>query len=738
MRDTTRSETRLFVGLALLAVVLISRGSQATHGDAPYHLAISASIVHDADLDLDNQFAADGSYVFRRDLTTGFARAGRDGHRYPSEGIGLGVVLAPVFAAAEGVASILPASFLDAVRWNRERCTRDLISVVLGLWFAWTAVLAFRIDGAVRPAGRRRLLAVVLAFVTLPLFGASILALTEVPAAWLTLWFVWRQLRPNRAGAGVRLADIWPLAVLPWLHWRYLVIAIAGVVWLATRRARGARRQAPAALALKVATPVLASCALLVAANWWMFGSLLPPAGVAAPPSSPIWRTLGGVIGQALNPDFGLLAVAPLWLVALAGASRLRAAARDYRRFALTVAGGLAVVAAATASWREPGPAALAVAPSLPLLVPFVAEGLDAVRGAGRWFVVATAAWALLVTGLTIDRPARSWTEPGTGVARLPLAGVEWVAAFRSPRRRLERAGVTVDDATFVERASAGDVEAARLFLGAGESPDVALQAAARAGQMAVVDVLLAAYDVPDATWARARLSAELEGHSDVAERLESAGADWDATDTLGRTALMGAAETGNAAELDALLARGADVNHAGRTGRTALFLAIERGRSAIVSRLIAAGAGVDTRDHDGWTPLLSAARAGDVAIVRVLLDAGADANATSRLGWTALMIAAQDGRPDVARALVAAGADVNVTTRAGLNALVRAVQEQHGDVVQVLIAAGADPTISAGGLDARGWARVGGHPELFDAGGRGGAPPDTDGSRNSGPGAGR
>ena len=85
----SKREWPIFVGLVRLAAVIVSRGSQAMTADAAQYLAVSHSIAHDFDLDLDlrNQYSPDGGYLFRDAAAGPFARSGRAGRLYPSDGL---------------------------------------------------------------------------------------------------------------------------------------------------------------------------------------------------------------------------------------------------------------------------------------------------------------------------------------------------------------------------------------------------------------------------------------------------------------------------------------------------------------------------------------------------------------------------------------------------------------------------------------------------------------------------
>ena len=155
-----------------------------------------------------------------------------------------------------------------------------------------------------------------------------------------------------------------------------------------------------------------------------------------------------------------------------------------------------------------------------------------------------------------------------------------------------------------------------------------------------------------------------------------------------GDTALHLAARAGNAAVVRLLLYRGARVNArrkyevlvllsdlypAGATfffrawldrmvwapvknGGTALHLAAQYGHTDVVRVLLEHGARVDMRDPSGWRPLHWAAYTGRTAIARLLITARADVNAKTYDGRTPLRLAIQKKRHDVARLLIGHG----------------------------------------------------------------------------------
>lgn len=699
----SKREWQIFVGLVLLATVIVSRGSHAMQGDAPYYLAVSHSIAHDFDLDLRNQYRPNGDYLFQESVGGELARFGSEGRLYPSNGIGFSAAMVPVFLAAETLATLIPQSVLESARWNRERCARDLISFVLSLLFAWVAILTLRVAKVVCGRDTGIDVPVVLAFVTPPMLFMSILAFTEVPAAFLCIWFLIEQMRPTRR----MWITVLPLALLPWLHMRYIVVSVAGLVWVLNGYGRRDRGLRPVTSALVLP---LASLALLAGSTWWMFGTVVPqrpPDGIWG--MSAFW--LSGVPGLLLDRDFGLLWVAPFWALALVGVPRLRRSRPDHVRFGVRVFLGTWLLAGLFEGPRGFGPPGRALVPVLPALVPLWSEGFSILsENRWRWLMYASVGWALWVSVALVERPARMWAESGAGIARIPLAAVEQASRIYSAAGRLERMGIDLDEKTFVNSVRDGNLRVVELFLKAGFAPEPGLVAAVQGGHAGVLELLLSKSARPGLDAGRALAWAKTRGSETLTRMLTSAGADLDSKDATGETALIASVRHRRAEELGLLIRSGADVNATTTTGQTALTVAIAKGNRTAVRQLIAAGANVNSRDADGWTPIIAAARKADLAVVRALIGAGADVNATSRLGWTALMWAAYDGQLEIVDDLLAAGADMNVASKAGQTALIRAAEQGHLDIVRTLIRAGADPRTRVDGADASAWADRNGH----------------------------
>jgi ankyrin repeat protein len=241
--------------------------------------------------------------------------------------------------------------------------------------------------------------------------------------------------------------------------------------------------------------------------------------------------------------------------------------------------------------------------------------------------------------------------------------------------------------------------------------------AAARSGDLETIERLLdqGAVVANGTVGADALAMAYFEGQTEVAARLEAAGADLDVRDPSDRTPLVRAVEHGRQGMVRAIIAHGGDLESVQRTGETALMVACRHGEREIVKALIRAGADVEARDNDGWTPLMFAVRAASYEVAMALLRRDADVEAASDLGWTPLMLAATDGRPDLVSLLLEGGADASRRTAMQPPPLVRAVQFGHDEAARLLVAAGADAGEGQSG-DARWWAGRRKDPELSAA----------------------
>ena len=197
-----------------------------------------------------------------------------------------------------------------------------------------------------------------------------------------------------------------------------------------------------------------------------------------------------------------------------------------------------------------------------------------------------------------------------------------------------------------------GDLEAVEAHIRRGadinaqEISSTPLTAAAGAGRVAVVDLLLK--------------------HN----------ADVDLRNSVGWTPLIAAAY--NCIQLEStgvagvLVDHGADITARAEHGLTSLHVAVSHTcHPEFIDLLISVGVPVDIRETShNMTPLhIAASRAGIENMVQ-LIKHGADIEARDNYGRTALYFAAQSVNPDIVKYLISRGADVNARANDGLTPL--------------------------------------------------------------------
>ena len=365
-------------------------------GDEPHYLVMAQSLWRDHDLDLRDEYDGEEWAEFAPGPLRphwGVPRA--DGRPFPAHSPGLPLLLAPAYAAL-----------------GRAGC------VLLMALIAASAALVCR-QLAQQLTGDREL--ALLAWLTAlgpPLFFYSFHLYTEAPSALAAGGSLLLLLgRPGASGAA--LAALLA-ATLPWLHVKMIPAAAAlGLVALARLRGRAL------VAFLLVAGAAAASFGLYY---WHVFAVASPLAlygGVPADARALSWRSIAGLF---LDRSFGLLPIAPVFLLALAGLpGSLRR--REAWPHALV---GLAVLAPLL-SWRMwwggQCPPARFLVPMLPFLVAALALRLAQSRsGLARWWP------GLLLTGFVLsvvtvaepaarlllnrgNRPTRLWAALSGDVA---------------------------------------------------------------------------------------------------------------------------------------------------------------------------------------------------------------------------------------------------------------------------------------------------------------------------------
>ncbi len=336
---------------------LWSAGEVGPGADEPHYLIITQSLLRDHDLAIENNHAR-GDYreYFGGELRPDFLRRGLNDVIYSIHAPGLPALLAPAYAVAGYRGAVVLLCVFAALA---SLAVFDLAQMLAGrttAWITWAAVC-----------------------LTVPFVPHSWLIFPEIPGtlaiAWAVLW-LYAPL-PSRAKTW-----IWrglAIAILPWLHTKFVILlaAMAGLLFLRVWRQ-------PRSAAALVA-PIAVSCALWLGSFYWLYGVLDPqiPYG-EFPKLFVLFANIPrGVLGLLFDQKFGLLVYAPIYLVAIAGCwVMLRRA--EQRWFALALlATVLTFVASSTRMymwWGGSSAPARFLVPILPLLAPMIAIGFRELR----------------------------------------------------------------------------------------------------------------------------------------------------------------------------------------------------------------------------------------------------------------------------------------------------------------------------------------------------------------------
>jgi hypothetical protein len=353
-------------------------------GDEPHYLVITQSLLSDGDLKIENNHKR-GDYraYWGGDLPPHVIRRGRDGEMYSIHAPGLPAIVLPAFAVGgyHGVVIflILLASAACALAWWLAWRTTGSASAA---WFGWTA-LTF----------------------SAPFLLESYTVFPDAPGAAIVVTGFWALLRADREAAehaehvkyGQYPGDSWvpwllhgaALALLPWLHTRFAVLAatLGGLILVRLAHAPNAFAKASAFLAIPAAG-ALAWMGFFLA----VYGTPDPTAPYGGDVGSSLAFLPNGLGGLFFDQGFGLLATAPVLIVCFLGLTKTRRFALEWLVVAVPYL--LAVVTYPMWWAGSSGPARFLVPLLLPLAIP-AAAAWEATTSRGARAVMLT---ALLVT----------------------------------------------------------------------------------------------------------------------------------------------------------------------------------------------------------------------------------------------------------------------------------------------------------------------------------------------------
>ena len=367
-------------------------------GDEPHYLIISQSLIKDGDLKIENNYRQrDYREYWGGDLRPDYMKRGIDGEIYSIHAPGLPVLLLPAYAVAGYLGSILVLSFLAALT---TRAVFDL-----------TAELASR---------RVALVTAVAVCFTVPFVPHAWMIFPEIPGALVVAWaawWVWKPVDPRT------LTWVWRgacLALLPWLHTKFVIFIPlfgAALIW----RLRPRLRLAAAFLA-----PIAASLVAWLAFFYIFYGTVNPEAPYGSYTAAFVLakNIPRGLLGLMFDQKFGLLPYAPVYLFAIAGCW-LMLKRSDTRFLGALLLLVTAVHVGSTTRlymwWGGTSAPARFLVPILPCLAPMIALSVASLRSRVTRVIFAGAlSLSVVVAALGAGWPARLFlSSDSRGYARL-------------------------------------------------------------------------------------------------------------------------------------------------------------------------------------------------------------------------------------------------------------------------------------------------------------------------------
>ena len=325
------SRRRMAVAIALATLVIsavtavrLTSTAVFPGGDEPHYLVMAQSLWRDGDLKIaNNHQRGDYREYYGATLEPHYLTPGKDGEIYSVHPVGLPVLLAPVFALGgyHGVvtALVLIAASATGIAWW---WTAGLVGSTAAATFAWLAI-----------AGSAPFL-----FNTFTVYPEIVAALAVMVALVLSVSTAEAIALRGRARVGRWIAIGVACGALPWLSTKYAPMS-AVLMCIALARVWGNERGSFLRNPKVAALLVPYGSAL---AGWFSFfyaywGSPWPSAPYGTSTQmSPATLILGGP-GLLFDQEYGLLAYAPVYILAATGLLAMWRARGELRRQAVEI-----------------------------------------------------------------------------------------------------------------------------------------------------------------------------------------------------------------------------------------------------------------------------------------------------------------------------------------------------------------------------------------------------------------
>jgi hypothetical protein len=325
-------------------------------GDEPHYLAATQSLLHDGDLRIANNYEK-GEYLeyFPGRLEPHYLRRSTAGEIYSIHSPGVSVIILPAFAIAGYVGAVLTMIAFAAA----------------------TAMVAWRLAFQITKSGTAAWAGVAGVAYSAPYFFHSFTIYPEIIGGCCVLVGVWTLVElTNGRDPDVRWLVVTgsAMAVLPWLHSRFAVLA--GIIGALIGARLAVRQHAIKRMTAFLAVPLVAGAAWF-AFFYAIWGSASPMAPYGPDTSTSASYVLRGLIGLLFDQQFGVLTTAPIYVVAIAGAaSLLRTHPRLTIELSLIVIPYVVIVASYAMWWAGNAAPARFVVSILPLAALPIAAGV--------------------------------------------------------------------------------------------------------------------------------------------------------------------------------------------------------------------------------------------------------------------------------------------------------------------------------------------------------------------------
>jgi hypothetical protein len=373
-----RGRTTVFAVSLVLFLLLGTRSLQVLglDGDEPHYLIITQSLLVDHDIRIENNHAR-GDYraFFPRDLRPDYLQRGLNGQIYSIHAPGLPALMLPGYAVAGRWGAVATLCLFAAVAAAAIFEAALLVGGALVAWATWASVC---LSVPFLPH----------AWSLYPeMGGAAVVALA-------VLWVI----RRRQASAIVWFGRGVLIAVLPWMHTKFIVLLAALTLWLLVElRAR-------VKPSLAFLAPIAVSCAAWLAFFYVIYGTINPqaPYGGHTAEFVRVANVPRSLLGLLFDQKFGLLVYSPIYLAAIAGAWLLL---RDARRRVLGgVLLGIAVAYSLSSAreymwWGGSSAPARYLVPVVPLAAPMIATAFARLKKAGRPMLLV----ALSIAGVVVS-----------------------------------------------------------------------------------------------------------------------------------------------------------------------------------------------------------------------------------------------------------------------------------------------------------------------------------------------